>query len=82
MAVVHWWFAAFLLSPAARNGVFLGGHFPYSLPKTSDWYLGRFWTMGETGASFWRGMGWAALASVLAARVGLAWGTWMREVRR
>jgi hypothetical protein len=82
LVAVQWYFSAFLLSPAARNPVFLGAHFPYSLPKTSDWYQGRFWSTGEAGAAFWRGMGWAALAAVLSARVGLAWGGWMREVRR
>ena len=82
LAATQWWFSAFLLSPAARNPVFLGGHFPYSLPKTSDWYQGRFWSTEATPGDFWRGMGWAALASVLSARAGLAWGGWMREVRR
>ena len=82
LVAVQWYFSAFLLSPAARNPVFLGGHFPYSLPRTSDWYQGRFWSTGGAGAAFWRGMGWAALAAVLSARVGLAWGGWMREVRR
>jgi hypothetical protein len=82
MVAVHWWFSAFLLSPAARNAVFLGGHFPYSLPKTTEWYRGEFWSPESTPAALWRGMGWAALASVLMARLGLAWGGWMREVRR
>jgi hypothetical protein len=82
MVAVEWWFSAFLLSPAARNPVFLGGHFPYSLPKTSAWSRGEYWPSDLTPAQFWRGMGWAALAAVLSARLGLAWGGWMREVRR
>jgi hypothetical protein len=82
LVATEWWFSGFLLSPAARNAVFLGGHFPYSLPKTTEWYQGRYEDIGETAADFWRGMGWAALASVLATRLGLAWGAWMREVRR
>jgi hypothetical protein len=82
MVAVHWWFAAFLMSPAARNGVFLGDHFPYELPKTSAWYRGEFVSFHGTAAELWRGMGIATLVAIVSTRLGLAWGGWMREVRR
>ena len=82
MAAVHWWFSAFLMSPAARNGIFLGDHFPYELPKSSAWYRGEFVTFDRTTVDMLRGVGTAVLAAVVSARLGLAWGGWMREVKR
>jgi hypothetical protein len=81
MLAAHWAWGSFLQSPLGRNPVFMGDAFPYELPRDSRWATGGFWTV-DGGAAFWRGMGWATLLAVLSARVGLAWGAWMREVRR
>jgi hypothetical protein len=82
MVAVHWWFAAFLLSPVARNGFFLGDHFPYELSKTSAWYRGEFSVFHRSSAELGLGLGRAALTAVVSAWLGLAFGRWMREVRR
>ena len=82
MVAVHWWFSAFLMSPAARNDIFLGDHFPYELPKTSAWYKGEFVAMHRTTTGLWLGMGRALLTAIVSAWLGLAFGRWMREVRR
>lgn len=81
-AGVQWWFGAFLLSDASYNWVFMGDHFPYSMPKTAAWYRGEFLDLDGTPAAFWRGMGIATGAAIVSARLGLAWGSWMRSVRR
>ena len=39
---VQWPLAAFLMSPAGRNALFLEGRFPYSMPMTSEWVRGEF----------------------------------------
>jgi hypothetical protein len=82
MVAVHWWFAEFLMSPAARNGVFLGDHFPYELPKTSAWYRGEFVSYHRTSTELWLGLGRAAVNAVISVRLGLALGSWMQQVRR
>jgi hypothetical protein len=82
MVAVHWWFAEFLMSPAAANGLFLGDHFPYDLSKNSSWYRGEFVSMEDTSAELWLGMGRALVNAVISARLGLALGSWMQQVRR
>jgi hypothetical protein len=74
--------SAFLMSGAGRNALFLEGRFPYMMPMSSEWVRGVFPAYWGTRAEYVRGMLWAALCAVLSARLGLAWGAWMRGVRR
>lgn len=82
LALVQWPMSIFLQSDAARNMVFLEGRFPYDMPAESWWVQGRMATFRGTAAAQAVSWAWAALAAVLATRAGLAWGTWMRAVRR
>ena len=82
LVAAQWWAAAFLMSDAAHNGLFLGGRFPYSMSKSAHWFRGEFEPWWGSAAEYWRGWAWAAVNAVLAARLGLAWGGWMRAVRR
>jgi hypothetical protein len=82
LAAVQWPMTAFLMSDAARNAVFLEGRFPYDMPRDAHWARGVFPEYWGTAAEYARGFAWAAVAAVLSARAGLAWGGWMREVRR
>jgi hypothetical protein len=82
MLAAHWWFGAFLLSPASHNAVFMGDHLPYSVPRSFAWARGEFFDLDGSRAALARGLGVAAVAAVLSARVGLGLGGWMREVRR
>ena len=82
MLLVHWPFSAFLLSTAAKNGIFFGHHLPYSVPQTFAWARGEFLDLDGSDAARLRGLATATAVAVLTARVGLGWGAWMRRVRR
>jgi hypothetical protein len=82
MLAAHWWFGAFLLSPASHNAFFMGDHLPYSVPRASTWARGEFLDLDRTRAGLLRGLAIATVAAVLSARVGLGLGSWMRAVRR
>jgi hypothetical protein len=78
---VQWPFAGFLMSDWAQNPVFAGNNFPYQLPTETFYYRRQFLPF-EGAASFARGIAVAVVAGALSARVGLAWGGWMRRVAR
>jgi hypothetical protein len=79
---VQWLMGDWLMSPGARNWFFGSNMWYFS--NSPDWEY-RFqyapW-MVETGAVLARGLGIALGIAVLSARLGLAWGNWMRSVRR
>jgi hypothetical protein len=81
--IVQWPFADFLHSPLARNWIFFSDEFSYMVPAGSNARAYQFYSpQSLTSGLFWLGMiaalGYAALSS----RAGLAWGRWMRRVRR
>lgn len=78
---VQWPFASFLLSPAARNRIFGMAYFAYFDPATFLYDPYKFDT-SETHAQFVKLMIMALVFSVVTARLGLAWGDWMRRMRR
>ncbi|MDF1502088.1 hypothetical protein [Roseisolibacter sp. H3M3-2] len=82
MLATHWWFGAFLLSPASHNALFMGDHLPYSVPRAFAWSRGEFFDVDGSPAALARGLGVAVAVAVLTARGGLALGGWMRTVRR
>ena len=83
-----WPASAFLLSPLARNPVFLADQWDYTV-RLGPWRY-EFWdsvdSLREAPRSGVKAIGMGFLVAVLLAaassRVGLAWGKWMREVRR
>lgn len=84
---VSWPAAAFLLSPAARNPLFLADQWDYSA-QLGPWRY-QYWdaiTDGRlvraSGASLLKPFLFAVLLSAVSARVGLALGSWMCKVRR
>jgi hypothetical protein len=82
LLVVQWPFAYFLVSPLARNRIFGMHYFPYMM-RPSEYHLAwEFVVYEKTQIAFWTGIGIACIASILSARLGLAWGDWMRRVRR
>jgi hypothetical protein len=82
MLVVQWPFAYFLVSPLARTRIFGMNYFPYMV-RPSEYHLAWEFVVYEKGRlAFWIGIGIALMASVVSARLGLAWGDWMRRVRR
>jgi hypothetical protein len=81
--VTQWFFAEFLLTPAADNWFFAGNRFwPYS-SSPGKWQH-EFWERRS-----WRNdpatlpkLGVALALGIVAARIGLAFGTWMSRVKR
>ena len=83
LLLVQWPFGEFLqTSPYARNGFFLSYSWTYN--SQPDWvyrYQYPPWLI-QTSADFWAGIGRAVLYAILSARIGLAWGKWMKRVVR
>ena len=78
---VEWPFASLLMSTAARNRFFGTPFLDYSLPPWS--YTARYlFYPAPGGAAFWEEMALALVLAVAGTRLGLAWGSWMRSIRR
>jgi hypothetical protein len=80
-AAVQWPFADFLMSPVARNWVFGTEYFGYFTRPTSLYATYRFLPM-EAGAELWQEAAIALAVAIFTTRLGLAWGDWMRRIRR
>jgi hypothetical protein len=86
MLVVHWPFANFMLSPAARNYVFGADQWPY-MYKVLAWRH-QFWRLDTDASGAWdalsfvRGLGIAAVLAFVSARIGIAWGDFTRRIMR
>ena len=86
MVATHWFWAEFMLSPAARNPLFAGDTWSYMV-RPGEWQH-EFWTLDTNAAGEWsplrfaQGLGIAAIFGMLSARAGLWWGGWMARVRR
>ena len=82
MIAVQWPLGNFLVSPLAENRIFGTNYYPY-MQRPSDYhYNHEFYAWEKTRMQFWLGMAFAFAAAVLTTRVGLAWGDWMKRVRR
>jgi hypothetical protein len=79
---VQWPFADFLVSAASANWFFGTKYFAYF--SSPDGYDVRhlFIPHIHTTAGFSLIMGQAAVSAILSTRLGLAWGDWVREIRR
>ena len=81
LLAVQWPFASFLMSDLAQNPLFAADNFPYQVAQTTRYYR-RLFLPFEGTAAFAQGMLVALVAGTLSARLGLAWGAWMRRVER
>jgi hypothetical protein len=82
MIAVQWPMGRFLISPLAENRMFGTDYYSYMLPP-SEYHLSHQFNLYEkTRAEFWVGMIIAFGAAFLMTRLGLAWGDWMRRVKR
>jgi hypothetical protein len=79
---VQWPFANFLMSPGARNWFFGMAYFAYFDPAGLRYDPYQFQVAEKTSAAFWITMAAALAVSLITARLGLAWGDWMRRMRR
>ena len=82
MVAVQWPMGSFLVSPLADNRIFGMTYFPYGMPPSMYHHAHEFAADETTRVQFWLGMGYALVAAILTTRVGLAWGNWMRRVKR
>ena len=86
MIAASWPAAAFLMSPLARNPVFLADQWDYS-SRLGPWRY-QYWDSIQEirGGNQVRPIGVGVLVAILFAsvstRLGLVWGRWMREVKR
>ena len=77
---VQWPFGEFMLSDAAKNYFFAAGQWPYTVRVGPG--LEIFWRRDPSMAAFLQGLLVACVFGFASARVGLAWGNWMRRVVR
>jgi hypothetical protein len=82
IVAVQWPFGVFLNSPASRNAIFATNDFAYTWRPDHPAVQHVFFPFEATRAAFWSTMGLAFLCAILTSRLGLAWGKWMRGVRR
>jgi len=81
LMAVQWPFADFLQSPLARNSFFHTNVYDYTSQPT--WRNVRnVFLIPDTPAVFWMELSIAAAAAIVTTRLGMAWGDWMRRVRR
>lgn len=80
---IQWPFGSLLATELGRHPFFGGGFAPYSVPAEFLTGTRGFW-VDDGGAlvAVAKAMTWGVLAAVLSSRVGLAWGGWLREVKR
>jgi hypothetical protein len=79
---VQWPFADFLISPASANRLFGTKYFAYFASPNGFDVRHLFVPLEHTAAEFWRVMAEAFVLSILSARLGMAWGDWVRKLRR
>jgi hypothetical protein len=82
LLVAQFAFSYFLMSRYSINPVFATTNFDYAMPDT--WYKPRreFYPWDATEGAMRLRLGIAVVLAVLSARLGLAWGNWMRRVQR
>jgi hypothetical protein len=81
LLAAEWPLASFLMTPASRNAFFGTAYLYYfSSPRS---YLARsaFYVL-DSGREFWANIAWAILFAAISTRLGMAWGDWMKRVRR
>jgi hypothetical protein len=82
MIAVQWPMGNFLTSPLAENRIFGTNYYAYMMRPSDYHYAHEFDLIEKTRREFWLGMLLAFSAAILTTRIGLAWGDWMRRVRR
>ncbi len=86
MVGVHWFWAQFLLSPAAENFVIGANQWGYG-DRLGPW-THQYWNRDVDGAGNWsplrfaKGIGIAMILAIVASRISLFWGNGMSKVKR
>jgi len=82
MIAVQWPMGKFLISPFAENRIFGTDYYPYMVGPSEYHLSHQFDFYEKTRTEFWVGMAIAFACAFLMTRIGLAWGDWMRRVKR
>lgn len=82
MIAVQWPMGNFLISPLAENRIFGTNYYPYMQPPSAYHFNHEFNFYEKSRTAFWVGMLIAFAAAFVMTRIGLAWGDWMRRVKR
>ena len=86
MVAVHWFWAQFLLSPAAENYVIGANQWSYNA-RLGPW-THQYWNRDVDAAGDWsplgfaKGIGLAMILAIVASRISLFWGNGMSKVKR
>jgi hypothetical protein len=80
MLAVHWFWAEFLLSPAARN--FFFGVDKWDYGSTMGPWRYQYWNLDSGPLALVKGLAFAALYATVSARLGLWWGNGMSRIKR
>ena len=86
MLAAHWYWAEFMLSPAARNFFFGVDQWDYS-SRLGPWRY-QFWNLDTDASGRWnpagfvKGLGFAIVYAMVSARLGLGWGKGMSRIQR
>jgi hypothetical protein len=79
---VQWPFADFLMSAASRNWIFGTAYFAYNDSAGILYDPNKYKIVEKTTGAFVLTMAAALVTSIVTTRLGLAWGNWLRRVRR
>jgi hypothetical protein len=82
MIAVQWPMGKFLISPLAENRIFGTDYYAYMQSPSQYHFAHEFNFYEKSSAQFWVGMVIAFAAAFVMTRIGLAWGDWMRRVKR
>ncbi|MDP9201647.1 MAG: hypothetical protein M3P26_06910 [Gemmatimonadota bacterium] len=86
MVAVHWFWAEFLLSPAAHNYIIGADQWSYDA-RLGPW-THQYWNLDRDAAHNWsplrfaEGIGFAMILAIVASRISLFWGNGMSKVKR
>jgi hypothetical protein len=75
---VQWPFADFLMTPWARNRIFIADRMPYTVDTA---FQARWYTLNAPD-NLGVGLPIAVVLAFVSARCGLWWGNWMSRVQR
>lgn len=86
MLAVHWFWAEFMMSPAARNFFFGADQWDYS-SRLGPWRY-QYWNLDTDQSGTWsparflEGMSMALAIAIISTRIGLVWGKSMSRIQR
>jgi hypothetical protein len=82
LILVHWPWADFMVSPAARNALFGQNYFPYMFPPSMYHLAWEFGHSDPTRSALWLGVGLAWIFAVISSRIGVAFGDRLAHLQR